>query len=107
MPDAFDKTLSLLMARAFDLAWERLSTGARADQRDELNIILARHIVSMVQLGERDLERLTRGAVVKLRLAISCLSQPQSSKRQTRRENRRQRKWRQPVKSVDHRSERD
>ena len=78
-----------LMALAFDQAWDRFVVPGMPIESDRLRPILAQHIVEMVRRGERDLDRISRGGVVRLReVAFGAQESSRVSNRQLRRELR-------------------
>lgn len=88
---SLDQTADMmrLMALAFDQAWDRFVVPGVPVEADKLRPILAQHIVEMVRRGERDLDRMSRGGVVRLREAAFGAQAPSRvSNRQLRRELR-------------------
>ncbi len=88
---SLDQTADMmrLMALAFDQAWDRFVVPGVPIEADRLRPILAQHIVEMVRHGERDLDRMSRGGVVRLReAAFGTREPPRVSNRQLRRELR-------------------
>ena len=69
-PGVFSPETVDVMAGALDEAWELFKTGgAQIDGQAEVaRTALAKHIVDMVKQGERDRQRLTEGALLRLRL---------------------------------------
>ncbi len=75
------------MALAFDHAWDRFVVPGIPIEADRLRPILAQHIVEMVRRGERDLDRISKGGLVRLReVAFGRREPSRLSKRQLRRE---------------------
>jgi hypothetical protein len=68
--EAFDPETITILGEAFDAAWATVqASGARFDGRDEdARDAIARHIVDLAQLGERDRQRLIDGALNRFRL---------------------------------------
>ena len=66
----FDRDAIRLLAGAFDDAWQQLTaSGARfADERQKemAREIIARHIIQLARLGERDQGRLAESALLEL-----------------------------------------
>lgn len=82
--------MTRLMALAFDHAWDRFVVPGIPIEADRLRPILAQHIVEMVRHGERDLDRISKGGLVRLREAAFGRREPSRlSNRQRRRELRR------------------
>lgn len=78
-----------IMALAFDYAWDRFAARGVPIEADRLRPILARHIVELVRYGERDLDRIAKGGLVRLREAAFGTQAPaRVSNRQLRRELR-------------------
>lgn len=82
--------MTRLMALAFDHAWDRFVVPGIPVEADKLRPILAQHIVEMVRHGERDLDRISKGGLVRLReVAFGRREPSRPSNRQLRRELRR------------------
>lgn len=82
--------MTRVMALAFDHAWDRFVARGVPIEADRLRPILAQHIVELVRRGERDLDRISRGGLVRLREAAFGTQAPSRvSNRQLRRELRR------------------
>jgi hypothetical protein len=66
----FDRDAIRLLAGAFDDAWQQLTTaGARfADERQKemARDIIAKHIIQLARLGERDQRKLAESALLEL-----------------------------------------
>lgn len=78
-----------IMALAFDHAWDRFVARGVPVEADRLRPILAQHIVELVRHGERDLDRIAKGGLVRLREASFGTQAPSRvSNRQLRRELR-------------------
>jgi hypothetical protein len=65
---AFDPDAVRILTAAFDDAWQSLQTSgasyASDDHAKSAREILAKHIIEMAKLGERDQSRLREGALV-------------------------------------------
>jgi hypothetical protein len=69
-PGVFDPETVKLLTAAFDSAWEKLRSSnapfAADDYAEAARTILARHIISAAKAGERDVDRLSDGALLHL-----------------------------------------
>ena len=65
LPEISDD-LRLVMARAFDKAWERFARPGIVIDTETMRAALARHIVTMVREGETDEGRLSAGGFLQL-----------------------------------------
>ena len=66
----FDPEAINILVGAFDDAWQSLTASgapfAEERYRDNARLILAKHIIELARLGERDKRRLTEGALLEL-----------------------------------------
>ena len=68
-PKAFNPETLHILGSALDDAWLRLEFGARLNgSADAARTVLAKHMIAMAQQGERDRQRLTEGALARLKL---------------------------------------
>ena len=66
---AFNPETIRILSDALDDAWRRLEAGARLNgSADAARAALAKYIITMANRGERDRQRLTEGALQRLRL---------------------------------------
>jgi hypothetical protein len=82
-PDISDE-LRLVMARAFDRAWERFARPGIAIDTEVMRAALARHIVTMVRDGETDEGRLSAGGFLHLTSLRNRGNAPRSPRPRTR-----------------------
>jgi hypothetical protein len=58
-----------ILGNALDAAWQHLEICVRLNRSgDAIRTILAKHIIAMAKQGERDGQRLTEGALARLKL---------------------------------------
>jgi hypothetical protein len=66
----FDRDAIRLLAGAFDDTWQQLMSGGAqfADERQQemAREIIAKHIIQLARLGERDQQKLTESALLEL-----------------------------------------
>jgi hypothetical protein len=66
----FDRDAIRLLAGAFDDAWQQIIAGgaqfANERQQEMAREIIAKHIIQLARLGERDQRKLAESAVVEL-----------------------------------------
>ena len=67
-PDAFDPETVKLLCEVLDTAWERVRTNALITDTEAARNALARHVVDLAKLGERNKERLIENALIRFRL---------------------------------------